>query len=54
MVVTKVGARMKVGEIVKDNGGIEIPIGKMGRRIVIYLPTSIKSLRIMREVDRRI
>uniref|UniRef100_M1E018 Integrase core domain containing protein n=1 Tax=Solanum tuberosum TaxID=4113 RepID=M1E018_SOLTU len=32
-VVTKVGIGMKVGRIVIENGGTEIPIGRMGRRI---------------------
>uniref|UniRef100_M1DBQ5 Integrase core domain containing protein n=1 Tax=Solanum tuberosum TaxID=4113 RepID=M1DBQ5_SOLTU len=32
-VVTKVGTGMKVGKIVTEIGGIEIPIGRMGRRI---------------------
>ena len=54
--VTKVGAVMKVGEIVIDNGGIEITFEKkgMGRRIDMFLPTSAKIPRIPRVADLRI
>lgn len=45
-VVTKVGVWMKVGKIVIENRGAELPIGIMGRMIFMFLPTSAKRQRI--------